>query len=102
MDFSNAYNTVNRSVIMDISAKIFPEALPLVQVVYDTPPQTFAAGQDWTLLRLISVKAGVQHGDPLDPGLSASGLQLVLMTAHRKLSSSEQSVAIRANLQQQP
>ena len=98
LDFSNAFNTVNRQVIMDIWSRIFPEALPFVRAIYDTPPQTFAAGGDWTTPHHISVEEGVQQGDPLGPSLFASALQLILVTAHRATRLSDTPVEIRAYL----
>ena len=62
------------------------------------PPQTFAAGVDWTSPRHIKVEEGVQQGDPLGPSLFASALQLILVTAHRATRPSDTPVAIRAYL----
>lgn len=43
LDFSNAFSTVSRTLVLDIWAKIFPEALPFVQTICATNPSTLAA-----------------------------------------------------------
>ena len=98
LDFSNAFNTVTRKVILAIWAKILPEALPFIQTIHATPPETFAVGPDWTTPRCITVEEGVQQGDPLGPSLFASALQLVLVTVHRSLHSRASPVTLRAYL----
>ena len=98
LDFSNPFNTVNRKVILAIWAKILPGALPCIQTIYATPPETFFRGRSGLdNAPLHHCGKGVRQGNPL--GLTfASALQLVLVTVHRSLHSRASPVTLRAYL----
>jgi len=61
VDFSNAFNRVNRQAFFEDVAQDFPEILAWVQYTYGCAAYLFV-GEDW-----ISSTTGVQQGDPLGP-----------------------------------
>lgn len=58
LDFSHAFKTVNKTVMLDLWSKIFPETLPFVEIINVTPFRRLVASQDWTTPRCISVEEG--------------------------------------------
>lgn len=48
LDFTNAFNTVNRKVVMESGRGFFQDALPFVQATYAIPTQAFTAVPGWT------------------------------------------------------
>lgn len=97
LDFSNASSTVNRTFIVDICAKLFPEALPLILAVYATlhkrsRPVRIAPRP------LHLVEGRIPQHDRLGPNLTGSALQFVLVTRYSHMLSLEHPVAVRAYL----
>lgn len=86
-DFANAFDTMSRTVILDIWANTFPEALPFAQSIYAIALQTFTGSLDWTTPPNIPVEASGRLPKLLGLNLPASALQLVLVTVHRSLHS---------------
>ena len=84
VDFANAFNTVSRQVVLDIWARVFPEAHPFVKAIYADSPRVYTNSTDGSLPPFIEVREGVQQGDPLGPSLFACGLQLLLATVRAR------------------
>jgi hypothetical protein len=72
VDFSNAFNVVNRNVMLDEVLERFPILFNWVQYSYGTNATLFS-GSD-----IFYASAGVQQGDPLSPLLFALVLQPLL------------------------
>jgi hypothetical protein len=72
IDFSNAFNSINRTVMLEEVATTFPDLLPWVQWCYGCSPQLFYRDHE------IRSCIGVQQGDPLGPFLFCVVLQVLL------------------------
>ena len=72
VDFSNAFNSIERPAMLQQCAAVFPELLPFVAWCYDKPSTLLYNGKS------LSSQVGVQQGDPLGPLLFALTLQPIL------------------------
>ena len=73
IDFSNAFNRVDRNCLLQEVFDHFPEMYGWVQYCYGTTAKLFV-GQ-----HIIGASSGVQQGDPLGPLLFALVLQPLLL-----------------------
>lgn len=72
VDFANAFNAIDRQVLLEQCAKLFPDLLPWVQWCYgDRPWLIHQTGR-------VSSCVGVQQGDPLGPLLFCLVLHLLV------------------------
>jgi hypothetical protein len=78
VDFSNAFNSVSRDVMLSECRKSAVELYPFVKWCYSTPSTL------WINDQVIDSQEGVQQGDPLGPFLFC----LVLRIMTRRISSS--------------
>ena len=69
IDFKNAFNTINRSIMLRECASSFPDLFPWVQWCYGSCPLLFYYD------KTIDSCVGVQQGDPLGPFLFCLVLQ---------------------------
>ena len=76
IDFSNAFNTMDRQAICDQVVDKFPQLRTWFELSYGKPSRLLVKGQ-----RPISSAKGVQQGDPLGPFFFALALQPVLQKA---------------------
>jgi len=76
IDFSNAFNTVERSVIAKEVADKFPQVYSWFDLCYGSPSTLLVKGRD-----SIKSERGVQQGDPLGPFFFALALQPALAEA---------------------
>ena len=72
VDMSNAFNTIDRSLIMNQCKEHFPELLAWAKFCYGDHPKL------WHILGSLSSQHGVQQGDPLGPLFFALGLHSVV------------------------
>ena len=68
LDISNAFNSINRRVILDNVAIFLPDALPMTTWCLNGPSTV------WWKSKSISCTTGVQQGNPLSPLLFDLGL----------------------------
>lgn len=80
LDFTNAFNSVNRNVIFSEVQKWCPKILGWVQYTYGQAAYLFVGDTHFTCT------TGVQQGDPLGPLLFALVLQVLLRSIHAQLS----------------
>ena len=71
LDISNAFNTIDREVVLAELRSNCPSLLPWVHASFQPAPLLCGKQTLWST-------AGVQQGDPLGPLLFATGLQSVL------------------------
>ena len=76
IDFSNAFNSVERSVIAARVEKAFPQLMTWFELSYGRPSKLLVHNRD-----PITSERGVQQGDPLGPFLFALALQPALVRA---------------------
>ena len=69
---SNAFNTIDRNLIMNQCKEHFPELLAWAKFCYGDHPKL------WHILGSLSSQHGVQQGDPLGPLFFALGLHSVV------------------------
>jgi len=89
VDFSNAFNTVNRAAIATEISTHLPELRAYVEWAYGRAAPLYVGTE-----HVVSATSGVRQGDPLGPLLFAMALQPVL----REVTESEQRVDIVAYL----
>ena len=80
IDFSNAFNCVNRDVFLRECRRVFPGLSQWSEWCY-SHPSTLFYGQDH-----IESQCGVQQGDPLGPFLFSLALQPFLQDLHSRTS----------------
>ena len=76
IDFTNAFNTVERSVIAEQVTRFFPQLTTWFELCYGNPSRLLVRHQN-----PLSSERGVQQGDPLGPFLFALALQPALAAA---------------------
>jgi hypothetical protein len=74
IDLSNAFNNIDRNIVLREVVKIFPTIAPWVQYSYGCAPYLFTGSSD-----IIRSAVGVQQGDPMAPLLFCLALHPVLL-----------------------
>lgn len=71
LDWANAYNTIDRTVVLSEVARRLPELLPFVRLGYCTPGELHfsAPGAGPTSHKVFASATGVRQGDPMGPVL---------------------------------
>ena len=86
VDWTNAFQCVSRSKILDEVADKFPQLYPFALVCYGSDPRMWFGVQEagGYRLRVILSQEGVQQGDPMGPFFFAVVLHLVLREVMRQ------------------